>query len=144
MHPHPAPCKATLTKGGAGGRDGSVGGVAEDPLAVAALVETLLRQHGRVLMSAALVHLVVIACAGPALAALPHLADMAHGHGRFEPLATLAVAILVRLVEFGRRIGAEVRRRTRPAAHTKGKNPSLVVQRNARDGLTMVSLKIQR
>jgi hypothetical protein len=111
---------ALASHGSCMGRDGIVGGATEDPLAVAAMVEVLLRQHGRVLQSTVLVHLAIIACAGPALATRAQAADVAQGLGRFEPLATLAVAVLVRLVEFGRRVGAEVRRRTRPAAHTKG------------------------
>ena len=90
-----------------------------DPFVCATTFETLLRQYGRSLADAVLVKIAIVACAAPALAA-----QLRPGSGPTatptEPASVLAVAVLVRLVEFGRRVAAEARRRTRPAARQKG------------------------
>lgn len=82
-----------------------------------AALDAFLRQYGRWIAASALVRVLAVAIAAPALAALPQFAPNA---ATDERLRYVAVATLVRIAELGRRVAGEARRRTRPAARAKG------------------------
>ena len=91
--------------------------------ACVAALEALLRQHGRVLVPDIIAKVAVIATAGAHWAAQTRGPEAALAPAAVDDVNLLAVSVLVRLFEFGRRIAAEVRRRTRPAARQKGEAP---------------------